>query len=184
MILYMSEFVVSSVQKLLMLWRDCPELWGWWWGETEERLGGGEQVDREEAGGRIQTERGVVWRGLYSCCTLYVTPSLYFRVWSSSSQQQQVAPLIILRCFRLSWHQTSLVSRQMWGLRWTMDFSSSSGRWREARMQWAGGSSDCDPILYNYHHAERQAGGSQGCKYLRFVSQKNFQMLDRLRLLR
>ena len=141
---------MSSVQRLRMLWPDCPELWGWWWGETEERLGGGQQVDREEAGGRIQTERGVVWRGLYSCCTLYVTPSLYFRVWSSSSQQQQVAPLIpliILRCFRLSWHQTSLVSRQMWGLRWTMDFSSSSGRWREARMQWAGGSSDCDPDI-------------------------------------
>ena len=112
---------------------------------------GGQQVDREEAtlgGGYRQSV--VWWWGLYSCCTLYVTPSLYFRVWSSSSQQQQVAPLIpliILRCFRLSWHQTSLVARRMWGLRWTMDFSSSSGRWREAGMQWAGGSSDCDPDI-------------------------------------
>ena len=122
--------------------------------EKRQRIGevrGGQQVDREEAtlgGGYRQSV--VWWWGLYSCCTLYVTPSLYFRVWSSSSQQQQVAPLIpliILRCFRLSWHQTSLVARRMWGLRWTMDFSSSSGRWREAGMQWAGGSSDCDPDI-------------------------------------
>ena len=146
-----TDCAVSSVPRLRMLWPDCPELWGWWWvlQRRDRERWGGQQVDREEAGGGYR-QSVVWWWGLYSCCTLYVTPSLYFRVWSSSSQQQQVAPLIpliILRCFRLSWHQTSLVARRMWGLRWTMDFSSSSGRWREARMQWAGGSSDCDPDI-------------------------------------